>query len=129
MSKTSEYKTYAAAKNRCTNPNDLRYSDYGGRGIKFLFDSFEQFFLELGKRPKNYVLDRLDNDKGYEIGNLAWVTRSASQLNQRKRKTSLSKYKYVTFDKAKSKWLVQFRGKFKGHFDTEYEAGELAQRL
>jgi len=34
---SSEYLTYYAARQRCLNPKDARYSDYGGRGIEFRF--------------------------------------------------------------------------------------------
>lgn len=58
-----EYKAYNNAKQRCTNPNYKGWHNYGGRGIKFLFTNFEQFFAELGRRPKGKSLDRKDNDK------------------------------------------------------------------
>src|ERR1039458_10069171 len=54
-----EYDAYQHAKYRCTNPNARRYKDWGGRGIKFLFTSFDQFFAELGPRPKGKTLDRI----------------------------------------------------------------------
>lgn len=41
---TAEYRAYTNAKQRCTNPNNSRYSDWGGRGIRFLFCSFKAFF-------------------------------------------------------------------------------------
>jgi hypothetical protein len=84
MRHTPEYELWAAAKQRCTNPNVKNYKDYGGRGIKFLL-TFEQFFDELGPRPKNMTLDRKDNDGHYEPGNIWWATRSQQRINQRKR--------------------------------------------
>ena len=56
-----EYTAYQHAKDRCTNPNFIQWKDYGGRGIKFLFTSFEQFFAVLGSRPKGKTLDRYPN--------------------------------------------------------------------
>src|SRR5437879_3296782 len=48
---TPEYRAFYAAKDRCTNPRRNNYPHYGGRGIRFLFASFEQWFAELGRRP------------------------------------------------------------------------------
>ena len=71
----SERGIYKGARGRCTNPNNKAYSRYGGRGIKFLFASFEQFISELGPRPEpKYSLDRIDNDGNYEPGNVRWAT-------------------------------------------------------
>ncbi len=45
--------------------------------------SFEAFLEDVGFRPsKEYQLDRLDNTKGYEPGNVAWRTRSQQQKNK-----------------------------------------------
>jgi hypothetical protein len=85
--RSSEYQTYWAARQRCLNPKDARYSDYGGRGIEFRFHSFEQFFAVLGERPSGLLLERIDNNGHYEPGNVKWATRSEQQKNQRPRRT------------------------------------------
>ena len=79
-----EYHAYHDARNRCTNPNAKSWSDYGGRGIKFLFTSFERFMAELGPRPEGMSLDRKNNDGNYEPGNVRWATRKEQQNNRRK---------------------------------------------
>jgi len=84
-SSTSEYAAYQDAKRRCINPQYQAYADYGGRGIKFLFPSFEQFFAELGKRPEGRTLDRINNEGHYERGNVRWATWSEQSRNQRPR--------------------------------------------
>jgi hypothetical protein len=61
----------------------VRFADYGGRGIKFLFDSFEQFFAELGPRPKGKTLDRIENDGNYEPGNVQWATPTEQLAHRR----------------------------------------------
>lgn len=83
MADTSEYKSYTAAKQRCTNPKCEKYPGYGGRGIEFRLADFPAFFSELGLRPVGRVLDRIDNDGHYEAGNVRWTTRSRSQKNRR----------------------------------------------
>jgi hypothetical protein len=91
MNDTPEYRAYHNARNRCANPASCDWKDYGGRGIKFLFLSFEEFFAELGKRPNDkstsgkalYSLDRRNNDGHYEPGNVRWATESQQKKNRR----------------------------------------------
>lgn len=74
-------------KERCTNPNNDAYADYGGRGIKVCASwsaSFETFLRDMGPRPSiAHSLDRVDNNRGYEPGNVVWATRVAQARNQR----------------------------------------------
>lgn len=81
--KGPEYHAYRNAKQRCNNPKSPKWADYGGRGIKFLFTSFEQFMSELGPRPKGKVLDRENNDGNYEAGNVRWIGHKTSLTNRR----------------------------------------------
>ena len=83
MSNTPTHKSFCAARSRCNNPNTDNYPYYGGRGIKFLFDSFEQFFAELGPRPKGMTLDRIENNGNYEPGNVRWAAPSQQMKNRR----------------------------------------------
>ena len=83
MSHSPEYSSYENAKRRCRNPNCKEFKDYGGRGIEFRFDSFEQFFAEIGLRPKGKTLDRIDNHGHYEAGNVQWATKSEQQYKRR----------------------------------------------
>jgi hypothetical protein len=83
---TPEYKALHQAKQRCENPNDPQFKNYGGRGIEFHFESFEQFFAEVGPRPDDGMsLDRIDNDGHYEPGNVRWATDSQQAKNRRAR--------------------------------------------
>lgn len=41
------------------------------------------FVDHVGKRPDGYSLDRIDNSKGYEPGNVRWVDTSTQQNNRR----------------------------------------------
>jgi hypothetical protein len=84
MRGSPELAAYFNAKTRCTNPNYEDWADYGGRGIKFLFISFEQFYAELGPRPKGKTLDRYPNNNGhYEPGNVRWATWEEQAANRR----------------------------------------------
>jgi hypothetical protein len=84
LSAMPEYTAYYSAKGRCNNVKDESYPDYGGRGIKFNFVSFEEFLRELGLRPSsNHSLDRINNDGNYEIGNVRWATAKEQLYNRR----------------------------------------------
>lgn len=81
---TSEYHIYCTAKQRCHNPNNHAYNRYGGRGIEFRFNSYEEFLAYLGRRPSlQHSLDRIDNDGHYEIGNVRWATNGEQSRNTR----------------------------------------------
>ncbi len=71
---------------RCTNPKHAQFHDYGGRGIQVHPDlrTFAGFLAVVGERPSSkHSLDRIDNEKGYEPGNLRWATRREQALNKR----------------------------------------------
>lgn len=90
MRYSREYTSYLAAKNRCNNSRAVKYANYGGRGIRFLFDSFEAFVAELGPRPMRTSLDRINNDGHYEPGNVRWATDKQQSQNRRIRRNARS---------------------------------------
>jgi len=85
-SQTPEYRAYIDAKSRCNNPNSQRWYTHGGRGIKFLFKNFDEFFAAVGERPNGMTLDRINNDGHYEAGNVRWATPSQQVSNRRRYK-------------------------------------------
>lgn len=82
---TREYVAFHSAKDRCERKNRTDYQNYGGRGIRFLFESFPQFLKELGPKPgPEYSLDRFPNNDGhYEPGNVRWATKKQQNNNTR----------------------------------------------
>jgi hypothetical protein len=86
MTGTPEFASYHAAKTRCTNPRAQDYLRYGGRGIEFRFNNFEEFYIAVGPKPepeRQYSLERIDNNGHYEPGNVKWATYKEQNLNRR----------------------------------------------
>lgn len=92
------YKTWSSIKRRCLVPTDRAFKNYGARGITICDEwrddpvAFINYIIEtIGHRPAGMSLDRIDNDRGYEPGNLKWSTNSEQQLNSRRSKMSKKK--------------------------------------
>jgi hypothetical protein len=83
---TKEYTAFFAARARCRNPKNCHFPNYGGRGIEFRFESFAQWFAELGPKPgPGYSVDRIETNGHYEPGNVRWATAVEQRANQRKK--------------------------------------------
>jgi hypothetical protein len=114
---------------RCNNSNDKAFKNYGGRGIKVCerWHDFQNFVADVGLPPQpGYELDRIDNERGYEPGNVRWTTEAIQIRNQRKRLGCTSHHRGVCWSKQRQKWQAEIkvgpRRRNLGHFENEDDA-------
>lgn len=88
MTGTSTHNIWMGMRQRCENPSNKRYKDYGGRGIVVCkrWHIFENFLKDMGERPSGLSIERKNNNKGYCKSNCKWATRIEQANNTRKTK-------------------------------------------
>lgn len=96
---TPEYKAWHNIKQRCENPRERSFRNYGARGV-YICDGwrerFDAFLADVGRRPTDgHSIDRVDNDGSYTCGrcadcvakgaamNCKWSTLSEQNCNRR----------------------------------------------
>lgn len=105
MCSTPTYNTWRGMIERCKNPKNKRYKDYGDRNIEICkeWEVFENFYKDMGAKPSGKSLDRIDNNKGYEPSNYKWSTPTEQQNNTRR--NSYITYKGIA--KTVAGWAVE----------------------
>lgn len=87
QSRTTLYRAWVSMRQRCENPKHPEFKNYGARGISVdpSWKDFQVFHAYVGGRPaEGLELDRIDNDKNYEPGNVRWATRAEQCANTRR---------------------------------------------
>lgn len=82
-----EYSAWRAMIDRCTNHNNIGWSDYGARGVTVCDSwkaSFPAFYADMGDRPSpRHSLDRINNGGGYDRSNCRWADKKTQASNRR----------------------------------------------
>lgn len=76
---------------RCENPKNHKYADYGKRGISVCkewhdFWKFVSWSDSVGGRPDGYSIDRINVNGNYESSNCRWASSEMQSLNKRSNK-------------------------------------------
>lgn len=98
---TGFYRSWKDMKNRCINPNNKNYHNYGGHGITICeeWSEFPNFLKDMpGWRP-GLQIERINNNKGYCKENCEWATRKQQMRNRRDNR-------YETY-KGKNRLLIE----------------------
>lgn len=84
-----EYRIWLMIRERTRNPAHIAHAHYKKNGIDIceewydLETGFGKFYAEVGKRPSaTHSIDRIDNKRGYEPGNMRWATSAQQRANQ-----------------------------------------------
>lgn len=91
------YESWHAMLQRCINPKNHSYHDYGGSGIKVCdrWLVFQSFLEDMGDRPSTlHTIDRIKNNYGYKKENCRWATYRQQQRNKKNNRKET--YKGIT---------------------------------
>lgn len=131
-----EYRSWQGMVARCHQPTNENYPEYGGRGIVVCErwrEDISAFIADVGPRPSpRHSIDRINNDRGYEPGNVRWATAKEQANNRREARRTVnphetgrsktSGYKGVSWHHRAGRWRASMNFKKKhihlGIFDT-----------
>lgn len=106
-----EYFVWRNMRQRCGNPKDKAYANYGGRGIVVCTawqQAYSAFIADMGARPSpKHTIERRDNDGPYAPENCCWATWAEQHRNKRKR---------TNFDIAEPYWMLRHSHELGEHY-------------
>ncbi len=91
---SATYSAWHSMITRCHCPTVSNYASYGGRGILVCdrWRTFENFLADMGEAPaERRSPDRIDNEKGYEPGNVRWASMAEQARNRRNNKLTVDR--------------------------------------
>ena len=89
---------WSSMKQRCNNPKNLLFKNYGGRGIKIIWKSFDEFKIDMLEKyekhlkdfgKQNTSIDRIDVNGDYSKENCRWATWKEQGNNKRNNKDGI----------------------------------------
>lgn len=134
LRQTRLYKIWSCIKQRCGNPKNCDFPDYGGRGITICnewqkdFQAFNDWALANGYTDE-LTIDRKNVDGNYEPSNCRWANTLGQAQNQRMKSTNTSGYIGVDWSKTSNKWkahiTVNRQNIYLGLFEDKLEAAKI----
>lgn len=114
LSQNKFFNRWYSMLERCNNPKNISYTNYGGRGIRVCSEwldprNFITWCESTHPNVKGVTLDRIDNDKGYSPENCRWADATTQGTNQRKMKNNKSGYVGVIWHIRDKRWVVNIR--------------------
>lgn len=129
------YKAWQSIRQRCNNPNDKDYPDYGGRGISVCQEwdespeTFVMWALTNGYRD-GLSIDRIDVNGDYCPENCRWATWTQQARNKRIEKANKTGVNGVHMDRNKYRATIYVNSKRidLGRYETLEEAAAARKR-
>jgi hypothetical protein len=129
---TRIHNIWGLIKQRCFNPNDPNYHNYGGRGI-IICDRwiiFENFYEDMGESYNQFYIDnpteiasieRINVNGNYELSNCEWIPLRLQSRNTRVNITNLQEVEEIRqlYTNGASKQYLADRFKMKYNYITE----------
>jgi len=105
----SIYYVWKNLRQRCDNPNNPAYKNYGGRGITYdpRWKDFCAFKADMGECPEGLMLERIDNNKGYYKDNCKWANWEEQNFNKRISTNNQTGIKGVHYCVVQRKWVAR----------------------
>ena len=105
----SLYTVWKNMRQRCFNPRNPAFKNYGGRGITICdrWDSFALFAADMGEPPFGCLLERKDNEQGYYPENCEWTERTDQNSNKRKQQNNTSGLAGVHYSAVQRVWIAR----------------------
>ena len=109
---TRFYKIWKGIKERCNNPNNEAFKNYGAFNIKVCDeweDSFENFARDMFEEyDDTLTLERIDINKGYSKENCKWIPLPAQARNKSLQRNNTSGVVGVS-NRGDKYWVAQWR--------------------
>lgn len=101
------WKSWGSMVSRCRHRGHYSYPRYGGRGISYCarWSVYENFLADMGERPLDMTLDRIDNNGNYCTENCRW----ADSVTQSRNKCSNVTLKALGETKIITDWALDPR--------------------
>jgi len=126
---SSAYNAWKNMKARCTNPNNTRYSSYGGAGVTVCerwLESFDNFIADMGEPEEGQSLDRIDGIKHYSKNTCRWADASTQCANQDITRSNKTGYIGAYKSSSKRNWESYISWRKRRISLGYYESAELA---